>query len=784
MRSRPPRQPRCTRTHARTPPEPPLRSPPVSLLGNRVLRTEDPAFLTVGGRYVGDIAPDGVATVVFVRSTMAHARVESIDTADAAAMPGVIAVVTAADLGNPVMPPPFPGIGEGFTRHLLATDTVRFVGEPVAAVIAETAAQATDAAEQVWVDYDPLPVVVDPEAALESSVLVHEGPGTNVCGAFPSMPGEADFSGCEVVVEERFVNQRVAAAPIEPRVAVSVWGADGRLEHWASSQGPHVVQRILCQVYELPPESVRVITPDVGGGFGAKGFPQAEELVLPALARAAGRPVRWAETRTENLLAMGHGRGQVQRVRIGGTRDGQITALRNEVVQEAGAYPSLGSVLTGGTMMMLTGTYLIPNAEFTSTSVVTNTAPTVAYRGAGRPEAAAAIERAVDVFAGEIGMDPAEVRRRNLLPRFMEPHTTPTYTVYDCGDYPAALERVLEAAGYDDLRAEQRRRRDAGDPKLLGIGLACYVEVTAMGGGEGGITEYGSVELRPDGTIRAVTGSTPYGQGHRTTWAMIIADKLGVALEDIEVVHGDTDAVPSGGLTGGSRSVQIAGSAMADASDKLVEAARSVAAGLLEAADADVVLDTESGRFHVVGTPAVGIDWKAIAGAAPTEQPLYGLSDFGQARPSFPFGAHCAVVEVDSETGAATLVRHVAVDDCGTIINPLLAEGQVHGGLAQGAAQALLEEVRYDDDGNLITANFTDYSVISAAELPSFERVELVTPSPLNPLGAKGIGESGTIGATPAVQNAVIDAVSHLGVRHIDMPCTAEKIWRALGMPG
>jgi len=463
-------------------------------------------------------------------------------------------------------------------------------------------------------------------------------------------------------------------------------------------------------------------------------------------------------------------------VRIGGRRDGTIVAYRLEVLQDAGAYPALGAQLPWMTRMMLTGCYAIDEAEFSSRSVVITTAPLVAYRGAGRPEAAAAIERAVDRFATEVGVDPAEVRRRNLLGPEAFPHTTGTGATYDVGDYPGALARVLDAAGYDELRAEQRRRRDAGDPVVLGLGLSCYVEVTAPGGGR----EYGSVELQPDGTIVARTGSTPYGQGHHTSWAMIIAARTGVPMDRITVVHGDTDEIPSGEITGGSRSAQLAGSAMADASEKLRDAARAVAADLLEADPGDVVLDPEIGAFSVVGTPARTVGWDEVAAAGADHEPLTGVSDFASGASTFPFGCHLAVVEVDTTTGDARLVRHVACDDAGTIINPLIVAGQVHGGIAQGAAQALFEEMRYDPDGNPVTANFADYSVVGATELPNFERILMETPTPLNPLGAKGIGESGTIGATPAVHNAVIDAVAHLGVRHIDMPCTPERVWQAI----
>jgi carbon-monoxide dehydrogenase large subunit len=750
----------------------------MSLLGNRVLRTEDPKFLTVGGTYVGDLRLEGAARVAYVRSTMAHALLTGVDVSAARAMPGVLAVVTAADIAHlPKSPAPYGVVAEPFWRPLLATDRVRFVGEAIVAVVAETLQQAVDACAEVIVDYDPLPIVVDPHEAAKDEVVLFDEAGTNTCFAMPNLM-TADFSGCEVVVEQQLLNQRVAVAPMEPRATASHW-EDGRLIVHASCQGAHQVRGVYEAVYGLPPEQVRVITPDVGGGFGAKGFPHVEELLTAELSRQVGRPVVFTETRTENMLGMVHGRGQWQTVRIGGSRDGTITAYAVELLQDAGAYPGIGAMLPGAGFLMLTGTYGITNVGFSARSVATNTTPVGAFRGAGRPEATAAIERAIDLFAAEIGMDPAEVRRRNVVPSFADGHTTATGTRYDSGRYGDALDRCLEAAGYRELRAEQQARRARGDRLQLGIGVSTYVEVTAMGGGGDGISEFGSVELREDGSVLAKTGSTPHGQGHVTTWAMLISDELGVPMERIEVVFGDTDVIPHSQVTGGSRSVQIAGSAMVDASQRLVDLARALAADLLEAKVDDVVLDRDNGAFHVVGTPARAVTWADLA-ALPGADGLTAVSQFSQAAASFPFGSHVAVVAVDVETGRVELVRHVAVDDCGVVVNPLLCDGQVHGGLAQGAAQALLEEIRFDEVGNPLTSNFADYGIISMTELPSFERNEMQTRSPLNPLGAKGIGEAGTIGSTPAVHSAVVDALAPYGVRHLDMPCTPEKVWRAI----
>ena len=752
-----------------------------SILGNRVLRVEDPKFLTTGGVYVDDVRVDlvGAAAVTYVRSTMASARILAVDVDEARAAPGVLAVFTAADVEADLgtFPSDMGVLNQDMVRPWLATGVVRYVGEPIAIIVSEDRASGVDAAELVLTDLDPLPVVVDPEVSVTNEHLLHEAAGTNISFEIPPRK-PADFESCEVVVRQRIVNQRVAPCPLEVRAAAALWTDEGRLTHWASTQGPHSVRDALAKAYGLEKEQVRVISPDVGGGFGAKGAVYPEELLMGWVARKVGRAVKWVETRSESMLNLGHGRGQVQDVEIGGSRDGTISAYRVHVLQDSGAYPRMGAVLPFMTRTMLTGVYAIPDAEFRSTSVVTNTTPTVAYRGAGRPEAAAAIERAVDRFAAEIGMDPADVRRKNFIANDAFPYKTRMGTTYDSGNYSGALELALEAAGYGELRAEQRRRRDAGDAKAMGIGLSVYVEITGGGPSE----EYGAIEVRPDGSVLARTGTSPHGQGHVTSWAMLISDRTGIPMDRIEVIHGDTDVVPQGGMTGGSRSLQVGGVAMHQAAGEVVERAKQLAADLLEASVDDVVLDTDGGRFHVAGTPAVAKDWADVAAAAAGDGGggLVVEHVFNSTGATFPSGAHVAVVEVDTETGKVDLVRMIAVDDAGRILNPLIAEGQVHGGLAQGAAQALLEEMAYDADGNPQTGNFADYGFVSADVLPSFELVHLETPTPLNELGAKGIGESGTIGATPAVQNAVVDALAHLGVQHIDMPCTAEKVWRAI----
>jgi carbon-monoxide dehydrogenase large subunit len=748
----------------------------VSILGTRVARTEDPRFLNEGGRYTSDHRFTGMVWATFVRSSMPHARVTAIDAGEARALPGVVAVFTAADLDLGDTPFDFPPLIGPFARPYLARDVVRYVGEPVAVVVSESPGAGEDALDLVIVDYEPLPAVIDVEDAARDEVLLHPDAGTNVTMAIPDEP--VDLSGCDVVVRQRLVNQRVATAPLEVQATACRWTEDGRLEMWTGSQGPHPIRDALAEIYGLAKQDVRVVSPDVGGGFGAKSFPSAETLLLPAVARRVERPVMWSETRSDSMTAWGHGRGQLHDIVIGGTRDGRILAYDLTVLQDAGAYPRIASFLPYLTKHMHPGVYAIPRTACRTKSVVTNTTPVQAFRGAGRPEAAAAIERALDLFAAEIGMDPADVRRINAVPADRFPYETTGGAVYDSGQYEKALDLALDHAGYQQLRAEQQRRRDSGDRVQLGIGLALYVEVTAFGGG----TDHGSVEVRPDGTALVRTGTFPHGQGHVTGWKMLVSERTGIELDDIEVVFGDTDVVPHGERTGGSRSVQIGGTQVWRAAGYIVEQARAIAARLLEADVADVVLDTDAGRFHVVGTPSIARSWADVAREASSAgEQLAAEGDFVAASGSYPSGAHVAVVEVDTETGDTRVVRLVAVDDAGVILNPLLAEGQVHGGLAQGVAQALYEEFRYDADGVPLTTNFADYAIVSPTELPSFETVHLETASPTNDLGAKGIGESGTIGATPAVQNAVVDALAPFGVRHVDIPCTPERVWRAIG---
>lgn len=752
-----------------------------SILGNHVRRVEDPDLLTGRGTYVGNLRIPGMLRVAFVRSPVAHARIESIDTSEALEQPGVVAVLTADDLGVA----PFHGfmvLNEACARPPLATDKVRFVGEPVAMVVAGTEAQALDAAEKVVVDYDPLPAVADMvDAAADGAPSQFEALGTNVVAG---MAGAGDpLQGAARVVRARLENQRVAVVPMEgDAIAAVPAGHDPdpasegyRMTVYVSTQMPHGFARSVGKVLGFHRDEVRVVAPHVGGGFGAKAGIGAEHAAVIAAARQLGRPLSWVQQRSENLVSMPHGRGQVQWIEMGFDADGRITGMRCRVLGDAGAYAGFGGGLPiGPTRMMAQGVYAIPRIRYDVAAVVTNTTPMGAFRGAGRPEAAEFLERMMDLAAVELGIDPVELRRRNLLAPFDAGYTTVMGTDYDTGDYGRVLEEALERAGYADLRAEQDRRRKAGDRRQLGVGVAVYVEVTGGGAGE----EFASLDVAGDGAATIRVGTSAHGQGHATSFAMIVSDRLGIPLGNIRFVQSDTAAVPRGGGTGGSRSLQVGGSAVLGAADEVWRQARELAAGELEASPDDIVVH-EDGRVGVAGVPARALTWAELASAAPDGH-LAAAVDFKIDGASFPFGAHVSVVEVDLDTGYVRPVRHIAVDDCGRIVNPLLVTGQQHGGIAQGMAQALWEQVVFDADGNPLTANLADYAMPSAAELPGFETFNTETPSYRNPLGAKGIGESGTIGSTPAVHNAVVDAVSHLGVRHIPMPCTPERVWQAV----
>jgi len=760
----------------------------MSILGTRVIRTEDPRLLTAGGVYVDDLRePDlnGAVRATFVRSTVAHARITGIDKTDALQQPGVVAVLTAADMSD--IPPPPPAdpdappaegpvpLGGVWSEPLLAVDTVRFVGEPVAIVLTDTTYQGEDAAELVTVDYDILPAVPSIAEALKDETILFPEAGTNtaVTGG-GDISDDSIFDGCDIVVEGDVVNQRVACLPMEGRATAAVFSG-GKLTVWTSTQNAQISRLILTAI-GLPPDAIRVIAPDVGGGFGAKIGIDRDTIAIAWAAKHTGRPVRWVETRNENLLAMTQGRAQLHHIKIGGTRDGHIKAYRLEVIQDTGAYSRMGGFLPTLTNLMAPGVYDIPAVQANYKVVVTNGTPIAAYRGAGRPEATAAIERAVDWFAAEAGLDSAEVRRRNFIQKEQFPFVTKTGAPYDSGEYEAALDKVLQASGYAQLRAEQNKRRESGDVKQLGLGLASYVEITAPDPAAG---ETGRVDVREDGSAIVYTGSSAHGQGHHTAFAMLVTEELGIPMDKIEVVHGDTDLIPEGIGTYGSRSLQLGGSAVHNAAIEVRDQAAKKAASLFEAAEADVTLDKATGSWHIAGDPDKSLTWGQVAASAEGKT-LTANVNFTADQPTFPFGTQLSVVEVDTETGKVTLLRHITADDAGPVVNPILIDGQRHGGIAQGAAQALCEEVLYDADGNPLTSTLADYAAITSAELPSFELIRSETPTNLNPLGVKGIGEAGTIGATPAVQNAVVDALAHLGVRHVDMPTTPERVWTAI----
>jgi aerobic carbon-monoxide dehydrogenase large subunit len=758
-----------------------------SILGNAVRRLEDPTLLTGAGKYVDDLVETGTLHVAFVRSTVAHATLGTVDAADALAMPGVVAVYSSSgdDLGLPSLQQ-FPAFPEMLNRPIFATGKVRLVGDIVAAVVAETRAQAVDAAERVVVEYDVLPAVINPvDATSPDAPLLFPDLGSNVCfgTTFPE-DGEVDpLAGADVVAEVTMVSQRLAGVPMETNCILAV-PADGLLTCWVSHQAPHAIHAAYAPMLGLEPAQLRVVCAWVGGGFGPKSAPYVEHLVAAAAALKLGRPVKWIATRSEDMVSLVHGRDFVMTAKLGVRADGKIVGLDASVVASCGAYPGLGAILPTLTQMMSVGVYEIPSVRFATTAVMTNNTTVGPYRGAGRPEATQLIERVLDVAADKIGMDPAEIRRANFIPPDKFPLTTITGGNYDSGEYANSLDAALLASGYAELRAEQAQRRAGNDTKQLGIGVSTYVEVTAPVGLH---VEFGAVEINDDGSANVLAGTSVHGQGHHTAFAMLASEVLGIPMEKINLVNSDTDRVPRGAGTMGSRSLQTAGSAIHVASNEVLDRARQVASHMLEASPDDIVVG--GGGLHVAGVPAAALSWGELAAASRDASklpdglepgPLRHELDFDGTDSTFPFGAHVSVVEVDTETGQVTMLRHVAVDDCGRILNPLLVNGQQHGGIAQGAAQALYEWMQYDDDGNPLTATLMNYSIPSAAELCSFEVSNTQTDSPRNPLGAKGIGESGTIGSTPAIHNAVVDALSHLGVTHLDMPCTSERVWRAI----
>ena len=774
------------------------------LVGQRVKRREDPRLIQGRGTYVDDVKIVGMQHLAFKRSDIAHGRIRSIDTSDAEALEGVEAVFTGAQIAAFLAPMP---IGTPFpspAHYAVAVDTVRFVGDPVAVVVASDRYAARDAADAIVVEYEPLPAVVDPEAAMtgQSAVLHADFPNNVALGPLPSGTGvgrrgvvvddtavDAAFEAAEVVIAQRMVNQRLAPSSIEARGVVAHY-EPGReaLTIWSSTQNPHILRTFVAQMLGLGEDRVRAIAPEVGGGFGAKINIYGEEYVAAALSKRLGLPIKWVEDRSEAFLATVHGRDLIAYVELAATRNGKVLGLRMRIIADIGAYNML---LTAGvptnSMTMANATYVFPAIRATLTEVFTNKTPTDAYRGAGRPEAAYFVERAMDMLARELEMDPAELRRKNFIQPDQFPYKTHMGAVYDSGDYEKALDHALTVSGWEQLK----RERDAAqaDGRLVGLGLSMYVEICGMGPSSTlppGGWEHSQVTVERDGRISATTGASPHGQGNETTFAQMLADQFGVPLEHVTIHHGDTAVVKQGIGTFGSRSQAVGGAALHNAGTKVKAKMAKFAAALLEAHESDLVF--ENGAIAVKGTPASAKPFAEVAAYAyrPTRLPeglTPGLSDeafFEPTNNTYPFGCHIAMMEIDRETGEPRLLKMVAVDDAGHLINPLIVEGQIHGGLAQGIGQAMIEEVAYDADGQPLTASFMDYALPRASDFPRFELDNTVTPTPVNPLGAKGVGEAGTIGSTPCIVAAAVDALSGLGVRHLDMMLRPEKLWRII----
>ena len=782
-------------------------------VGQPVLRKEDPELLTGQARYIDNLAVPGMVWMAVVRSPFAHARVGAIDTAAAKAMPGVIDVFTAADLGSewggplPFVWPITEDIKVPIHRPL-AEDKARFQGDGVAVVVAKTRGQAEDAAEAVQVEWEPLPAVIDLEEAAKDEVLVHEELGSNVVVHWSHGGGgdQSVFDTAPVKVSERYVAPRLIPNAIEPRgCLVDVNASMGEFTLYSATQIPHITRATISGTCNIPESKLRVVAPDVGGGFGSKLNVYAEEALALVLARRVKHPVKWIESRSENYLATIHGRGVIHDVEVAATEEGKILGFRVKELVDTGAYFQLltpGIPELGGWVYM--GPYEVQAYWYEFTGIVTNATPTDAYRGAGRPEATYVLERAVDALARHLGKDPAEVRRISLVPPFAEAKPSVMGLQVDSGDYPATFERALELVGYDELRGEQAERRRRGDVKQLGIGLSTYIEMCGLAPSNilgalryaAGGWDACTVQCLPDGKVVLKIGTSPHGQGHVTTWAQIAADTLGVTPDDVEVLHGDTSVSPLGMDTYGSRSASVGQAALFHAMEKIKEKARTLAAHELETSEEDI--EFENGAFHVRGAPEkvrsitdlAATAWAAHDIPSGFEPNLEATAVWDPPNFTWPAGTHVCVVEVDTETGATRVVRYVAVDDCGVVINPMIVEGQVHGGVTQGIAEALFEEAIYDETGNLTTSTMTNYLVPSAAEVPAYVLDRRETASTTNPMGVKGIGEAGTIAAPPAVVNAVIDAVSHLGVTQIQKPATPERVWRAIqrakveGRPG
>ena len=774
------------------------------LVGQRVKRREDPRLIQGHGTYVDDVKIVGMRHAAFKRSDVAHGRIRSIDTTAAEAMDGVEAVFTGAQIAEFLDPMP---IGTPFPspeHRAVATDVVRYVGEPVAVVVATDRYAARDAADAIVVDYDIRPAVVDPEVAMTGHpTVIHADFDNNLAVALvPSGTGvspdgrtvddtaiEQAFADADVVVSQRMVNQRLAPNAMEPRGVVAHYerGKD-TMTIWSSTQNPHILRTFIAMLNGMGEDQVRAIAPEVGGGFGAKINIYGEEYVVAALSKRLGLPLKWIEDRSEAFLATIHGRDILGYVDIAATRDGKVLGLKLRLIADVGAYNMLlTAAIPTLTMLMANATYDIPAIRTTLTEVFTNKTPTDAYRGAGRPEATYFVERGMDMLARRLGMDPAELRRRNFIPADRFPYATQMGAVYDSGDYAKALDRALANAGWQELQQQRDAARAEG--RLVGLGLAMYVEVCGLGPSASlptGGWEHSQVTIERDGRISATTGASPHGQGNETTFAQMLADQFGVPLEHVRILHGDTGVVKQGIGTFGSRSQAVGGTALHLAGAKVREKMAKFAAALLEAHEEDLVF--EDGRISVQGAPDAGKTFAEVAAYAYVPVPLPagldpGLSEeafFEPANNTYPFGCHISMVEVDRDTGELTLLRLVAVDDAGNLINPLIVEGQIHGGLAQGIGQAMIEEVRYGADGQPLTGSFMDYAIPRAADLPRFELDSTVTPTPVNPLGAKGVGEAGTLGSTPCIVSAAVDALSGFGVTHIDMMLRPEKLWQII----
>jgi aerobic carbon-monoxide dehydrogenase large subunit len=774
---------------------------PSNHVGQAMRRKEDPRMITGQGTYVDDVNVVGQLWAAWVRSPEAHAKIVSIDTSSAKAREGVRAVYTNEDLdmdsGLPMIWVP-PGTEVNTPDHwVLANGEVKHVGDPVALVVGDDRYGVLDAVEDVVVDYDPLPVVTDPEKALEpGSPLVHERLGTNKVCEWSLGGGdlEAGFAEADVIIERRVVNHRIAGAAIEPRGVLADFRAD-RLTVWSSTQVPHFLRLFLSILLGISEDRVRVIAPEVGGGFGSKLQIYAEEIGCAWASRKLGRPVKWIETRSEGMMVTHHGRDQIDTVRVGAKRDGTITAWHANVIADLGAYQMLLTpAIPPSTAFIMCGAYKTPAVQTDIVMVMTNKFPTDAIRGAGRPEATHMIEVTIDQLAHELGMDPLELRRKNFIAPFSNGHETPIGVTYDSGNYAGALDKLLEHIDPAQVRQEAEQLRKRGIHR--GIGFSTYTEICGNApsrvigprgfGLQGGGWESATVRVHASGAVTLYTGTSPHGQGHETGFAQIVADRLGIDPAQIDVIHGDTQTGPFGLDTYGSRSLAVGGEAAARAAGKVGAKARAIVAHQLEAAPEDIELT--DGKFSVRGSPDKGMTLAEVAGAAyapenlPTgmepgldEQSFYDPENF-----VFPFGAHACVVDVDAETGKIKVVRYVAVDDCGPAINPMLIDGQVHGGVTHGIGQALYEQVHYDESGQLMTGTFVDYALPTAAELPSFETDRTETPSPVNSLRVKGVGEAGTIAASPAVTNAVIDALRPLGVSYINMPLTPLRVWEAI----